>query len=116
MAGIVFFATTDVPTITAFYQSHFGATIWLEQPDCTILKLDNCLLGFCERPSADTEGIITIVVDSRREVDRYHERLGNIAKDEPTLNERYDIYHFYLTDPEGRSVEIQSFEHETRPV
>ena len=116
MPNIVFFATERLQESVAFYRSTFGAEIWLKQPDCTILKLDNLLLGVCQRETADTDGIITIVVDSREEVDRYHERFSPLAEGEPTANDHYQIYHFYLNDPEGRSVEVQSFDHETDPV
>ncbi len=38
------------------------------------------------------------------------------ARDAPVHNERYDIYHFFAVDPEGRAVEFQRFESEMPPI
>lgn len=116
MTGIVFFASTDRESTVSFYRDEFDATIWLEQPDCTILQLDNQLVGFCDRAEADTDGVITFVKPDRAAVDAVFDRLDDGSIDPPTVNDRYDIYHFYTTDPEGRSVEVQAFLHETPPV
>lgn len=116
MAGIVFFATESHDVVVEFYVETFGATRWLEQPDCTILQYDNQLLGFCERDTAETEGTITFVVDDRARVDALYERLAEVARGEPVENKRYRIYQFFAEDPEGRTVEVQTFLHETDPV
>ena len=82
---------------------------WLEQEDCTILERDNLMLGFCQRDSADTAGIICYWYDSEEEVDEAYERLADISEGPPVENEKYRIYHFFLQDPEGRRLEIQKF-------
>ncbi|QSG03887.1 VOC family protein [Natranaeroarchaeum sulfidigenes] len=116
MPGIVFFGTESHDEVVDFYVDTIGATVWLEQPDCTILQYDNQLLGFCERETADTEGTITFVVDTKEAVDTLYRRLTHVADGEPTENERYRIYQCFGTDPEGRTIEIQTFLHETEPV
>ncbi|WP_290814206.1 VOC family protein [Halovivax sp.] len=116
MTGIVFFGTEHLATVVDFYVETVGADVWLEQPDCTVLKYDNQLLGFCDREDAETEGTITFVAESKSGVDERYEALVDHARDRPTENERYRIYHFYATDPEGRAVEFQTFLHETEPV
>lgn len=116
MSGIVFFATETLEETVGFYESTMGASRWLDQPDCTILQYDNQLLGFCERETADTEGTITFVVDTKEAVDTLYRRLTHVADGEPTENERYRIYQCFGTDPEGRTIEIQTFLHETEPV
>ena len=116
MSAITFFATTDLDRIVEFYVEEIGATVWLEQPDCTILKYDNQLLGFCEREEADTEGVITFVSADRDGVDELYEQLADRARDEPQENETYDIYQFFADDPDGRAVEVQTFLHPTDPV
>lgn len=50
--------------------------------------------------------------DDAAAVDAMHERVGDAAREEPHLNEKYDIYQFFASDPDGRTVEFQSFEHE----
>lgn len=116
MSAIVFFATEDLGTVVDFYVETIGASIWLEQPDCTILQYDNMLFGFCARENADTDGVLTFVFDTQEEVDDAYETLADRATDEPHENERYRIYQFFAADPEGRTIEFQTFRHETDPV
>ncbi|WP_162224432.1 VOC family protein [Halorussus amylolyticus] len=116
MSAITFFATTDLERIRDFYVETVGADVWLEQPDCTILKYDNQLLGFCERETADTEGILTFVFHDREGVDEMYEILADRARGEPHENETYGIYQFFADDPEGRAVEFQTFLHPTDEI
>jgi hypothetical protein len=116
MSGIVFFASESRAETVSLYTDRLGAEVWLEQTDCTVLKYDNMLVGFCERESADTDGILTFVTDDRDGVDALYDELADQARDPPEANPRYDIYHFFADDPEGRAVEVQSFDHETEAV
>jgi catechol 2,3-dioxygenase-like lactoylglutathione lyase family enzyme len=116
VSAITFFATTDLERIVEFYTETVGADVWLEQPDCTILKYDNQLLGFCEREAADTEGIVTFVYADREEVDEMHEKVGDRAREDPHENDRYEIYQFFADDPDGRTIEFQTFLHETDEI
>ena len=109
MDGIVFFGTRQHDEVAAFYRD-LGATVWREQPDCTILQAGEFRFGFCARDEADTEGIITFVFDDRAGVDDAYERVEDRADDPPRFNDTYDIYQCFASDPEGRTVEFQTFE------
>ena len=109
MSGIIFLSTRKLEEIVEFYGSRFDMNVWMEQEDCTILREDNLILGFCQRETADTCGIITFWVGSNKEVDDLHARHADIAEGEPRVNETYNIYHFFMRDPEGRRLEIQRF-------
>ncbi|ERG89970.1 MAG: hypothetical protein J07HX5_02143 [halophilic archaeon J07HX5] len=109
MDGIVFFATEQHDTVVEFYTA-LGATVWLEQPDCTILQAGAFRFGFCVRERADTNGIVTFVFENRAGVDDAYDRLGDCVDDPPQYNETYEIYQCFATDPEGRTVECQTFE------
>ncbi len=109
MSGIVFFATENHDAVVDFYAETVGADVWLEQPDCTVLKHGNLLVGFCDRDRTDDEGIVTILADDRAGVDAYHERVGAAATESPHVEETYDIYRFLAKDPDGRTVEFQTF-------
>ena len=109
MSGIVFLSTTRREEIVEFYRSRFDMTVWIEQEDCTILRQDNLVLGFCQRDRADTGGIITFWYGSDKEVDDEHARLSDIAEGPPQVNGKYRIYHFFFRDPEGRRLEVQRF-------
>lgn len=116
MTGITFFGTRALEAVVAFYTDRLGASVWLEQPDCTVLQYDNQLLGFCNREVAETDGTLTFVVEDREAVDALRDDLADVARDEPVENERYEIYQFFADDPEGRTVEVQAFLHPTEPV
>jgi hypothetical protein len=112
MSGIVFFASEAHDDVLEFYTDRLGADVWLEQPDCTILRYDNQLFGFCDREDAETDGILTFVVEDRAAVDAVHDDLADVAREDPHENERYDIYQFFADDPDGRTAEFQTFLHD----
>lgn len=109
MSGIVFYATTNHDAVVEFYKDRLGMQTWLEQPDCTILERGNLLVGFCDRDRTDDGGIVTFVYPDREAVDDAHDRLADVATEEPHENLTYNIYQFFATDPDGRTVECQAF-------
>lgn len=110
--GLVFFRTAAHDEVIEFYTGAVGASVWLEQPGCTILEHGEFRVGFCGADEAETCGTVTFVYDDRAGVDAAHDRLAARADDDPRYNERYEIYQFFATDPEGRTVEFQTFEHD----
>ena len=111
MSGIIFFKTRILEEIVDFYIKEIGCQKWLDQKDCSILRSDNLLLGFCQRDECDLNGIITFFFKTRQEVDWIYVQLKSIADSPPKENEKYQIYNFFARDPEGRLVEFQSFNH-----
>ena len=112
MNGIIFFATKMLDDIIEFYVDTVGCEIWLKQADCIVLKFGNMIFGFCQRDKVETEGILCFVLNDRDEVDECYSKLKSIADNDPKYNEKYNIYHFFASDPEGRKIEFQSFEHD----
>jgi hypothetical protein len=110
-SGIVFFSTTKLDEIKDFYIVRIGCELWLDQGSCAILKYGNLLVGFCQGQEADLDTLITLFYEKRTGVDAMYEQLKTIAQSAPKENKKYRIYHFYARDPEGRSVEFQSFLH-----
>lgn len=115
MAGIIFYQTEQYEELSRFYTEVLGMSIWLEQGDCLILQHGNLLLGFCDRESADKNGIITLFYPQREQVDSMYQQLRDRAQAPPAVNEQYDIYHFFASDPEGRLLEFQAFLHRLPP-
>jgi len=113
MDGIVFFATRQHDTVVQFYRDT-GTTVWREQPDCTILEHGHFRLGFCARDEADTDGIVTFVYPDREGVDTVYQQVTDTYPEStetpPQYSEKYNIYQAFVTDPEGRTVEFQTFE------
>jgi len=111
MSGIVFFATENEDRVVEFYREYADAEVWLDQDGCTILSQGAFKFGFCERDRTEDCGIITFYFGDRAAVDAAHERLGDRARGPPTENEQYDIYQCFAEDPDGRTVEFQTFLH-----
>jgi hypothetical protein len=116
MAGIVFFRTNGRDRLVEWYLNRVDASVWLEQPGCTILSHEGFRFGFCDADETETEGILTFVYETRTAVETMHDRLGEAVREEPHYNDQYDIYQFFAADPDGRTVEIQTFEHETPEI
>ncbi|WP_435349466.1 VOC family protein [Haloarchaeobius sp. HRN-SO-5] len=116
MSGIVFFGSEDYQASASFYTDEVGASVWLEQSACTICRYDNLLFGFCDAEETETEGVLTFVTEDRTGVDEFYERFAARAESEPSVTEAFDIYNFFATDPDGRTMEFQTFLHETDPV
>ena len=117
MTGIVFFRTNQRDRTVDFYTDELGFDVWLKQDGgCTILQRENLLVGFCDAEQSETDGIVTVVVEDRAAVETLYGNLDSRARDPPEENAEFDIYQFFLTDPDGRSVEIQTFLHDTPPV
>jgi len=112
-AGITFCVTHDLETAARFYEDILGLPLVLDQGRCRIYRVaGGAYLGFCERETDfNTDGIIlTLVTD---DVDGWYKKLssrGVEIEHEPRLKADYEIYHFFLRDPNGYLLEIQRFE------
>ncbi len=115
MAGIIFLKTGDLKAVEEFYCKGLDMELWIDQGTCKILKHDNLLLGFCKGEEPEREGVITFFYENKEKVDEMYGRLKDIAEAPPVENERYNIYHFYARDLEGRAIEFQTFLHELKP-
>lgn len=116
MAGIVFFKTQQLDLLKKFYIEQIGMELWLEQADCIILKHENMLIGFCLRDQTDTDGMITLFYKTQEEVDAMYETFKECSLQPPKVNDKYKIYHCFVQDPDGRSVEFQQFLHPTKDI
>ncbi|MFX1515778.1 MAG: VOC family protein [Promethearchaeota archaeon] len=112
MAGIVFLKTNDLEKVKEFYIDTLGASIWVDQEDCIILKHDNFLFGFWKRGETDHGWLLTFFYRTTTEVDEIYEKIKDFAITKPVQSDKYKIYQFYAKDPEGRDIEFQTFLHE----
>ncbi|MBD3370213.1 nitroreductase [Candidatus Fermentibacteria bacterium] len=115
-SGIVFLKATDLEGVRNFYQDQLGMTVWLRQADCLLLRHGNMVLGFCDRGTDSFDGLLTFVYPDRAGVDRMYQRLTDRAESAPEESEKYGIYQFFASDPEGRRLEFQAFLHPTEPI
>lgn len=115
MSGIVFNKTKDLEKITEFYQNKLEMNLWYDQGKCKIFEKGNLQLGFCQGDKIDKDGIITFYYDTKEEVDKIFENKDLKILDKPKENKEFDIYQFFARDPEGRTLEFQSFLNEVNP-
>jgi len=109
--GIVFMKSEMPGELKSFYMEKVGAELWLDQGPCQIYKFGNMLFGFCNGQPPSMDGVITFFYPTRKEVDKMYEKLYDIATTSVKMNNKFNIYHFYARDPEGRSIEFQFFNH-----
>ncbi|MBS3810714.1 MAG: nitroreductase family protein [Halanaerobiales bacterium] len=117
MSGIVFMKTKDINKITDIYQELIGMDLWLDQNHCKIFEKGNLQLGFCESDQIENEGFITFYFSDKQQVDQMYKKLSeklDILKS-PSENKDFNIYQFFAEDPEGRTLEFQSFLHDVKP-
>jgi len=111
---ITFLHSNDLEATRHFYSKILGMNLVRDQGTCLIFRVtETAYLGFCEHIVPIQPGrriILTLVTDN---VDRWHEILREKkieVMDSPKSNPKYQIYHFFLRDPDGYTVEIQKFD------
>ena len=110
---ISFFGTEDLKRNREFYEEALGLKIYKDQGKCLIYKVtETAKLGFCshmQKTAQEKSPIITFVVN---DVDSYFNKLkllGLNINSKPELNEFFRIYHFFIEDPDGYTIEFQKF-------
>jgi catechol 2,3-dioxygenase-like lactoylglutathione lyase family enzyme len=111
---VTFIYTRDLEKSAVFYGGTLGLPLILDQGACRIYQVSrDGFVGVCrcrdDRPSSPDGIIITLVSD---DVDGWHERLrqqGVEFDTPPAENAKFNIYHCFLTDPDGHQIEIQQF-------
>lgn len=109
---ITFLPTDCLDTTTNFYQKNFNLELFKDQGDCRIFKIsENAYLGFCEREFEITKGkiLLTFIVEDVVQMHEYFSVRTDLIITNVVQNEKYNILHFFITDPNGYLVEIQKF-------
>ncbi len=111
---VTFIYATRLDESSRFYRELLGLELVLDQGPCQIFRVaGSAFLGVCkcsdERP-VSPEGVIVTLVSN--DVDGWHTKLaaaGVQFQAPPAFNERFNIYHVFLHDPDGYKLEIQQF-------
>jgi len=110
---ITFLYTRDLARTAQFYEHVLGLPLARDQGDCRIYRVSrDAYIGFCQRESAPQKPIGVILTLVTSQVDEWHCHLSGqgVAFDTPPVfNQKYNIYHCFLRDPNGYLIEIQSF-------
>lgn len=114
--SITFIYSSDLEASDAFYGGILGLELILDQGACRIYGLTpTSSVGVCSHRDPEPAGTILTIVSA--DVEGWYRHLverGVSVAEAPAYNERFGIYHFFASDPDGHTIEIQRFE-STRP-
>ena len=114
---ITFVYSADLDRSHEFYADGLGLRMTMDQGKCRIYEVtSSSAVGVCTHRQPGPAGtILTFVTD---DVDGWHARLterGVATDGTPRLNEEFGIYHFFASDPDGHTIEVQRFERSFEP-
>lgn len=106
--------TEDLDATCGFYADRLGLAQVLDQGQCRIFRMGPTgFLGVCRvRPGREVEprgGVITFVTD---DVDGWYAHLlaqGVTPEGPPAFSAQFNVYAFFVRDPNGYRLEFQSF-------
>lgn len=111
---VIFLPTDNLETTHAFYADTLELSLVRDQGLCRIYQTSAAsYVGFCERGytiPVEYRIVVTILID---DVDGVYQALrekGVETESDPSLSEQFNVYQFFLRDPNGYLVEIQRFE------
>ncbi len=110
---VTFVYTRDLDGTAAWYADMLGLPLVLDQGACRIFRATaHSFIGVCSRPNRIVEprGVVLTLVTS--DVDGWHERLsaaGAEIEAPPRLSPEFNVYAFFVRDPNGYVLEVQEF-------
>ena len=113
-AQITFLYTNDLEESANFYEKILGLSLAVNQGVCRIYHVAGrkTYVGICERATMPVNAESIIFTFVTQDVDAWYEQItsqGWECEDAPSLNDTYNIYHFYVKDPNGYLLEVQRF-------
>jgi catechol 2,3-dioxygenase-like lactoylglutathione lyase family enzyme len=110
---VTFLPTDSHQKVIDFYEGVLGLALVRDQRLCRIYKTGPMsYLGFCERGytiPTDFRVVITLLIDDVDGVYKLLQSRGIATEGKPELSERFNVYQFFVRDPNGYLVEIQRF-------
>lgn len=112
--SITFLHAGDLAATREFYSGLLGLSLVRDQGTCIIFQVNQgAYLGFCKHIENFVAGRKVILTMVDEDVDGWYHTLkdrGAEILSEPQANPDYQIYHFFLKDPNGYWIEIQRFD------
>jgi len=110
---IAFFHAKSLDATRQFYTEMLALPLVRDQGSCLIFGVaENAYLGFCRHIEPIEPGRRVILTLVTEDVDGWYKKLESYGADlvsQPESNPKFQIYHFFLKDPNGYWVEIQRF-------
>jgi catechol 2,3-dioxygenase-like lactoylglutathione lyase family enzyme len=111
-SAITFLKTRDLEATTAWYTRVLGLQLTVDQGTCRIFSVcPGASIGFCltEGATGSAEVIFTLVVEDVDAACARLEQAGAHIEVRPRINPRFNIYQFFMRDPNGYLIEVQKF-------
>ncbi len=111
---IHFYRVSNLQVVRDFYEKVLGFSLFKDQTKCLIYDVHGLgKIGFCtHHPKVPNDSTcITFVYQSESEVDAIYHQLQRLklTTDAPSINPAFNIYHFFIKDPAGLTLEFQTF-------
>ncbi len=110
---VMFLPTDNHQKIIDFYEGVLGLELVRDQTLCRIYKTGpTSYLGFCDRGygiPTDYRVVITLLIDDVDGVYKVLKDQGIATESTPALSERFNVYQFFVRDPNGYLIEVQRF-------
>ncbi len=112
-ALITFLPSNDLGRSAAFFEGVLGLVLVLDQGTCLIYRVtESSFIGVCKRNEfSDAEPVITTIVAD--DVDGWYQQVADAGwtdVSEPEHSDTYELYHMWVTDPDGNKLEVQRFD------
>lgn len=110
-SNVVFLRCADIERTINFYCGQLGLELWNDQGSCRIFKCGGGFIGFLQHEDAPiTTGVcVSFNVADTDAVDNAYEKMHHIglATEKPCKHPKFEVYSFFLKDPDGYTVEFQ---------
>ncbi len=111
---IHFYQADDLSLVRKFYGDILRLPLYKDQGKCLIYCLHHHgKIGFCtHHPKHNNDATcITFVYQNKDEVDKMYDYLKDFVDhiEAPSTNQTFHIYHFFVKDFNGHTVEFQTF-------
>lgn len=111
---ITFLHAADLSVTRQFYSEILTLPLVRDQATCLIFGVtESAFLGFCTHIEPIPPGRKVILTLVTEDVDQWYQNLisaGVEVSGPPQPNPKYQIYHFFLKDPNGYWIEVQKFD------
>lgn len=110
---VTFFPVQDIEATARFYARVIGLKLWQDMGKCRIFDCGRGFWGFCQyddgrKPALGT--CLSLNMPDTEAVDRQYARLkamGVCIKQPPARHSEFPVYSFFMSDPDGYTVEFQ---------
>lgn len=110
---VMFLPTDDLQKVIDFYEGVLGLELVRDQGLCRIYRTGpTSYLGFCNRGYSiptDYRVVITLLIEDVDGVYKLLDASGIQTESTPALSERFNVYQFFVRDPNGYLLEVQRF-------